>query len=69
MTVAEFLFDDKHPLEIADQGCFFVGGRYVASDNGRTMAGQMFVQYQIPEHRCHPIPVVMIHGGDPASAE
>ena len=34
------LFDAQHPLELADQGCFFAGGRYVETD-GRTMAGQM----------------------------
>lgn len=68
MTVAEVLFDDKHPLEIADQGCFFAGGRYVVSGNGRTIAGQMFVQYQIPKHRRHPIPLVMIHGGGQTAA-
>ena len=56
------LFDEGQPLEIADQGCFFVGGRYVETD-GRTMMGQMFVQYQVPRRRRYPHPVVMIHGG------
>ena len=57
------LFDAAHPLEIADQGCFFVGGRYVETGGGRIMAGQMFVQYQVPRKRRSPYPVVMIHGG------
>lgn len=57
------LFDAGQPLEIADQGCFFVGGRYAGADDRPTMRGQMFVQYQIPRRRVHPCPVVMIHGG------
>jgi pimeloyl-ACP methyl ester carboxylesterase len=63
MTEPQELFDENHPLEIADQGCFFSGGRYVDAGNGRTMAGQMFVQFQIPKHKHHPYPLVMIHGG------
>lgn len=60
----ETLFDADHPLEIADQGCFFVGGTYEGDDPaGRRMRGQMFVQYQIPRRRVHPCPIVMIHGG------
>jgi pimeloyl-ACP methyl ester carboxylesterase len=27
------------------------------------MRGQMFVQYQIPRQRSHPLPIVMVHGG------
>ena len=57
------LFDESHPLTIADQGSFFVGGRYVDGDDGGTMAGQMFVQYQVPQHKRFPYPIVMIHGG------
>jgi pimeloyl-ACP methyl ester carboxylesterase len=57
------LFDENHPLEIAEQGCFFAGGRYVETEEGRVMLGQMFVQYQVPRTRRHPHPLVMIHGG------
>lgn len=57
------LFDADHPLEIADQGCFFVGGEYESSEAKPHMRGQMFVQYQIPRRRTHPHPIVMIHGG------
>jgi pimeloyl-ACP methyl ester carboxylesterase len=57
------LFDAAQPLAIADQGCFFVGGGYVASEQGSISGGQMYVQYQIPAQRKHPYPVVMIHGG------
>jgi len=57
------LFDERAPLSLADQGCFHVGGRYVDTADGRVMAGQMFVQYQIPAKKTYPYPVVMIHGG------
>src|SRR6187402_3114483 len=60
---SENLFNTKQPLQIADQGCFHVGGRYVDTASGCVMAGQMFVQYQIPAQQTHPYPVVMIHGG------
>jgi pimeloyl-ACP methyl ester carboxylesterase len=51
------------PLAIAEQGYFYVGGRYTTSKDGQIMAGQMFVQYQAPQPRKHPYPVVMWHGG------
>ncbi|HSN39471.1 MAG TPA: alpha/beta hydrolase [Burkholderiales bacterium] len=63
MADGDTLFDENHPLAIADQGSFFVGGRYVDGDDGRTMAGQMFVQYQVPQNKRFPHPIVMIHGG------
>ena len=56
------LFDEKRPLEIADQGCFYVGGRYVDGAGGRGLLGQMFVQDQVPAKRRYRHPVVMIHG-------
>ncbi len=59
----EKIFDEKHPLQIADQGCFHVGGHYVDAPGGRIMAEQMFVQYQIPVHKTQPYPLVMMHGG------
>ena len=57
------LFDEKRPLEIADQGFFYAGGRYVDGAKGRSLLGQMFVQYQVPARRRYPHPIVMIHGG------
>jgi pimeloyl-ACP methyl ester carboxylesterase len=51
------------PLVIAEQGYFYVGGRYRKVKNGKFMSGQMFVQYQVPQKRRHPYPVVMWHGG------
>ena len=68
MTTTDRLFDGRQPLEIADQGCFFAGGHYVETDAGRTMLGQIFVQYQVPAQRRHPHPLVMIHGGGQTAA-
>ncbi len=68
MTTADRLFDAAQPLEIADQGCFLVGGNYIESDAGQIMAGQMFVQYQVPAKRRSPYAVVMIHGGGQTAA-
>ena len=53
----------RTPLAIAQQGYFFVGGRYTDAKDGKIMAGQMFVQYQIPHPRRHRYPIVMWHGG------
>jgi pimeloyl-ACP methyl ester carboxylesterase len=54
------------PLAIAKQGHFFVGGHYVDVDTGgkteQVLAGQAYVEYQIPVARTHPWPIVMIHG-------
>jgi pimeloyl-ACP methyl ester carboxylesterase len=51
-------------LVLAEQGYFFVGGNYATSKDGRIRVGQMYVQYQIPENRTQPYPVVMWHGGE-----
>jgi pimeloyl-ACP methyl ester carboxylesterase len=54
----------KGSLMIASQGYFFVGGRYTtAKDGQQIMAGQMYVQYQIPQRRTHRYPIIMWHGG------
>lgn len=52
-------------LAIAKQGCLYVGGRYFEAPGGqgRVMAGQAYVEYQIPAHRRHEFPIVMIPGG------
>ena len=63
MNESAQLFDRNAPLQIADQGVFHVGGHYVDTTSGKIMAGQMFVQYQIPAKKTQPYPVVMIHGG------
>ncbi len=61
--MSERLFSKEQPLAIADQGFFFVGGKYVETPQGRISGGQMYVQYQIPAQQTQPYPVVMIHGG------
>jgi pimeloyl-ACP methyl ester carboxylesterase len=50
-------------LTLAEQGYFFVGGRYTKTSDGQIMTGQMYVQYQVPQNRTQPYPVVMWHGG------
>jgi len=52
----------KEPIVLADQRYFFVGGKYVQVGERKMMAGQMYVQYQIPKTVSHPYPIVMIHG-------
>ena len=39
------------PLSIARQGYFFVGGHLFPVNGDQAMAGQMFVQYQVPAVR------------------
>ena len=50
-------------LTLAQQGYFFVGGRYTKTADGEIMTGQMYVQYQVPQNRTQPYAVVMWHGG------
>ncbi|GAA4390040.1 alpha/beta hydrolase [Tsukamurella soli] len=54
------------PLEVADQGCFFVGGDYDPETD--TMTGHAYVQYQLPAHPTYPYPLVLIHGGGQTGA-
>ena len=51
------------PLSIAKQGYFFVGGAYHDASDGTYMSGQMYVEYEIPQNRTHPYPLVMFSGG------
>lgn len=54
----------QEPLVIAKQGSFYIGGRYVErKSGGRIMVGQICVEYQIPEKRTRPFPIVLIPGG------
>jgi pimeloyl-ACP methyl ester carboxylesterase len=48
------------PLELAREGYFYTGIQRQPGGDG--VAGQMFVEYQIPAHLASPIPIVMIHG-------
>src|ERR1051325_6771787 len=51
------------PLAIAQQGYFFVGGRYFDAQDGRFMSGQMYVEYQIPSRLTRAYPIVIFSGG------
>lgn len=62
------------PLNLADEGMFFVGGRAaVSSHPGVSPAGpvkpgavtveQMYVHYRIPAQRTSELPIVLVHGG------
>ena len=54
--------DGVGPLSIAKNGHFFVGGKYVDTNEGPVLAGQAYVEYYIPTNRTHPYPIVMIEG-------
>src|SRR5258705_3122789 len=54
--------DGVGPLSMAKTGHFFVGGKYVDTQDGRVLAGQAYVEYYIPTNRTHLYPIVMIEG-------
>src|SRR5690348_4300087 len=56
------LAEAAQPLVIKSQSYFFVGGAYVDTPQGKMLAGQMYVEYFIPQHLTRPYPIVMIHG-------
>jgi len=56
------LAQDVGPITIAKQGYFFVGGKYVEKAGEKILVGHAYVEYQIPQNRKHPYPIVMIHG-------
>lgn len=56
------------PVAVAQEGHFYVGGKYFTNPIGEFMAGQMYVEYQVPEYRRHPFPIVMWHGGGQSGA-
>ena len=62
------------PLQLADEGMFFVNGKAVVSNHpGASPAGparpgtltvnQMYVHYRIPARPTSPTPIVLVHGG------
>ena len=53
----------RPPLSIAQQGYFFIGGKYSTVKNRQVMSGHLYVEFQIPSRQTHPWPIVMIHGG------
>lgn len=53
---------DQHPLRIAEQGSFAVGGTVLRDSAGRTYHGDhAYVFYQRPVH-ARPLPMVFAHG-------
>src|SRR5256885_477156 len=54
---------NPEPLVIVRQGYLFAGGKYLPSEKGQAMSGQLYAEFQIPAKQTHPWPIVMIHGG------
>ena len=52
----------EEALAIAKQGYFFVGGKYVTVGDKQVMTGQAYVEYQVPEKRTQPYPLVIVPG-------
>ena len=50
-------------VKLADQGYFWVGTEQKKVDYGNLVAGQMFVQWAIPQQMKQKIPIVLVHGG------
>ena len=55
--------DESRSLSLSKQGYFFVGGRYIDTDNGRLMVDHMYVEYYVPKQCTRPFPLVMFAGG------
>jgi len=62
------------PLNLADEGMFFVNGKPATSRHpgvspagtvppGTVTVNQMYVHYRIPANRTSAIPIVLVHGG------
>jgi len=51
------------PLTLAAHGYFWTGIEQVDTSAGRTLRGQTYVEYFIPQDLKHPLPIVMVHGG------
>jgi hypothetical protein len=47
--------EELAPVTIAKQGYFFVGGKYVDTPAGPVIAGQAYVEFQIPRSASIPI--------------
>jgi pimeloyl-ACP methyl ester carboxylesterase len=52
----------EEPLAIANQGYFFVGGKYVSIGDKQVLSGQAYVEYQIPARLTQPYPLVIVPG-------
>jgi pimeloyl-ACP methyl ester carboxylesterase len=54
---------ESEPLVIARQGYVFAGGHYATVAGKRVLNGQLYAEFQIPQMRRSPYPVIMVHGG------
>jgi pimeloyl-ACP methyl ester carboxylesterase len=52
----------EQPLSIAQQGYFFVGGKYSTVGDRNVMSGQAYVEFQVPRRKTQPYPLVIIPG-------
>ena len=52
----------EQPLSIAQQGYFFVGGKYSTVNDRKVMSGQIYVEFQVPRRKTQPYPLVIIQG-------
>jgi pimeloyl-ACP methyl ester carboxylesterase len=50
-------------LKLADSNYFWIGAEGKKMPYGTIVAGQMYVQYLIPEVVRQPLPIVLVHGG------
>jgi pimeloyl-ACP methyl ester carboxylesterase len=50
-------------MKLADMGYFWVGVEHKKMPYGTIAAGQMYVQYLIPQQVRHQTPIVLVHGG------
>jgi pimeloyl-ACP methyl ester carboxylesterase len=50
-------------MKLADIGHFWVGTEHKKMPYGTIVAGQMYVQYLIPQRVRHQTPIVLVHGG------
>lgn len=62
--------DSLGTLAIKSQGYFYVAGQYDNPANPTYMAGQMYVEYQIPDTPSGPpkYPIILVHGGSHTGA-
>ena len=55
--------DGPQPMVIAKTGYLFAGGHYDDAHPARHIVGQLYAEYQVPQDRNHPYPIVFVHGG------
>src|ERR1700732_4815848 len=58
----------REPLVIASEGSFYAGGHYDRDHSSGHIVGQIYVDYRIPQDLKHPLPIVLVHGGNQSGA-